>query len=276
MLSGKYVSMICGGASPYIPLQNPAGSYTHLMSSSLEELPDVMIESIYAAVEDPSQWIVFLDSFREVMKMTMASLFITSLDSPGGDPFFSVQRGMPEEVLALMERNDFHDPWMIRVDLPNVVPGRILRSNEICPDEILVTDPYDLRGCLPYDLHYGGGVILENSEVRTAGMSCVRSRRTGPLLDGEMAFWRKLIPHLSRAVRLISMRTKLSRERDAVMQYFDDVGQGMILTNSEALVLAMNASAKNLIDGGGCSLQISCNKIVVAEETRAEFMEALK
>jgi len=197
------------------------------------------------------------------MKATMAALFITSFDSPTA--VFSMQRGVPDEVMVMMRSSEFRDPWLSQMDLATAPQGRVVRSNDICPDEILEQDLWYQRACLPYGFHYGGGVILENSATRLAAMSCNRPRHCGPLSDSEVAFWQELAPHVARAVRLIGMRTKLSGERDALMCYFDDFGQGMILTTPEAFVLAANASARSIIQEGK-TLRTSGGKIVVADE----------
>ncbi len=231
------------------------------------------IDLIYAAVEDTSKWNIFLDKFRVAMRATMATLFITTFDAPAAT--FSIQRGIPDEVLAIMKRPDFRDPWLSRIDMSTAVPGRIVRSNEICPDEILEQDPWYQLACFPFDLHYGGGVLLENSTTRLTGMSCNRPRRIGPLSDREVAFWQELAPHAARAVRLTGIQTNLSRERDALMRYFEDFSQGMILTTPEGLVLAANVTAKSILQDGR-ALRICGESIAIADEESGDALrEAL-
>ncbi|MEP7353830.1 MAG: helix-turn-helix transcriptional regulator [Acidobacteriota bacterium] len=203
---------------------------------------------IYAAAGDASLWIAVLEQFTIAMNTRKGFFLINGIGS--AQPVVAATFGVPPDILAAISQPDYRDPWMSRVDLGTVPFGTILRSNEICPDEILITDPWYQKLCLPMDSHYGGGVILERSADVFAVMTTNRGRSAGPLTDAELSLWRFLVPHFQASIRLFAQQSKLTTERDAMMRYFDDLGHGVVLVSASSEVAAINSRAQAMLERG--------------------------
>lgn len=209
-----------------------------------------LLPLIYTAAGDPSHWEAFLAAFAEAIH-TRVSIIWISRRQPDRE-IVSVSHGLSQEAPAQMSAPSYLAPWMLRVDLNTVPVGKILRSHEICPDEVLIHDESYRSDCLPAAMHYSGGVILERTASITAGMTTNRPREAGPLTDDELATWQSLIPHLRSAVALSASHNKVINERDAMMRYFDDVGHAVFLVSAANQVLACNGKATAFVNCGDC------------------------
>jgi DNA-binding CsgD family transcriptional regulator len=236
---------------------------------------DSLVELIYAAVEDPAHWTPFLDAFVGALHGRLGALWIALRDAPER-PGFWVSVGTPAEVLAGIKDPDYRDPWTSHLDVASQPVGKIIRSNEIRSDEDLVQDPWYQRICVPHDYHYGGGVLLAQSGAMSAGMTMNRSRSLGPLTDDEIAQWRRLLPHLMRAVAMIGRQATLINERDAMMRYFDDLGQGVVLATPMCRVLIANTRAKSIL-ADACRVRLHDGLLEAVEpESHRRLTEAVK
>jgi hypothetical protein len=204
-----------------------------------------LVAGIYAAVEDASLWEGVLAEFTQKVRSSMSHFWIVS--SVPRIASFATSWGAPPAILAAIQDPGFRDPWMSRVDLENVPLGKILRSNEICPDEVVVHDPWYQRVCVKANVHYGGGVMLGRADTLMAGMSTIRPQSQGPLTDEEMATWQSLIPHLLLAVRLHARYTQLTQERNAAMALLEDMRLGAVLVNPMGKLVVANKKAQSLL-----------------------------
>jgi DNA-binding CsgD family transcriptional regulator len=166
------------------------------------------------------------------------------------DVHVSVSYGIPAEVMRMMAASDYRDPWVSRMDLATAPIGIVVPSESICPDEILEQDPWYGKLLLPYKWHYGGGVMLQMTETESAGVSTLRPKERGPLRHEEKALWQSLVPHLDRAVRIHGWRTRVASERDALLRFFDDIVQGVMIVSAEGTLLAANQRARIMLESG--------------------------
>lgn len=215
-------------------------------AAHLAALP--LVPLIYSAIDEPDRWKLFLQEFTRAVNTRTGFFWISRIDS--GDALVAATTGVSQEALSALADPAYRDPWISRVDLATVPIGLILRSNEICPDEILIHDEWFQRLCVPNHFHYGGGVMLERNATVSAGMSTNRPKDGGPMTDAELDVWRALVPHLTAAVRLFARQAKLEGERDALMRYFDDLGHGIVLTTASMQVIAANERARLMAERG--------------------------
>lgn len=232
-----------------------------------------LIELVYAAVEDPGRWEEFLAAFASAIHTTRAYFWVSRLNP--SRPLFSASFGSTPEIKALLSCADYRDPWFARVDLAGVQLGAILRSDDICPDNVVVHDKHYKRLQQVTDDHYGGGVMLERTDGHSAGMSTIRPRAAGRLTDEELATWAALVPHLRAAVRVAAASDRITSERDAMMRYFDDLQHGVVLTTSSGWVCAVNSKAATILEHGAV-LRTHLGHITAVDATaRERLSEAL-
>lgn len=233
-----------------------------------------LIELIYAAVEDPGRWEEFLAAFTSAIHTKRAHFWISRLDPRR--PLFTASFNSNPAVEELLNIPGFRDPWFSRVDLAHVPIGAILRSDEICPDDVVIHDEFYQQIQQVSDDHYGGGVMLERSESSSAGITTIRSRSAGRLTDEEIATWAALVPHLRIAVRLAASRDRIASERDAMMRYFDHLQHGVVLTSPSGWLCAVNSRAASILEEGSVLRNKSGHVEAVEPGAKARLAEALR
>jgi DNA-binding CsgD family transcriptional regulator len=207
-----------------------------------------LIALIYGALDEREGWQIFLAAFAQRLNCTQAQFWAS-----GKDPrtaVFGASYGVSEEVMRIVASPEYSDPWLTRVRLDHMPMDLVIASDKMCPDETLEQDYWYQKVLLPNRWHYGGGVMLQSGTHESAGMSVLRPKEQGPLTPNEVALWQSLVPHLKCAVRLHRERVAITRERDALMRYFDDIGQGVMLAAADGTLLAANEAARRVIDQG--------------------------
>ncbi len=149
--------------------------------------PEILIDSIYAALDDPEGWKVFLERFARALDV---ETFVLSVHYPEHPDWSMTERvgGSPEYWHEIDTRWVGRDPWSIRIRPADLRVGELRRSNEICSDEELEATEIYQSLLKSLSLHYGDGMVLAASRHRVALISCLRSKEKGPLTDAELAF----------------------------------------------------------------------------------------
>lgn len=218
-----------------------------MKSFSAVQSGDELIQLAYEALERPSAWQELLDG---IVRLTHRTQGLLSIVYPG-QPIYSVQvsSGAPPEALreyAVRWRGE--DIWATRVDPFNVPVGKLLLSQEICPDEILEASDYYRQFLARYRWHYGAGVRLSTQAHQIAVLSVTGPKEHGPLNGVHVTLLNRVIPHLCRAVRIHEAMADLRQQSAAAIQSASRPDDGVVLTSAEGHVLYSNAAAGRIID----------------------------
>lgn len=230
------------------------------------------IELIYAAAEDSSRWDAFLAAFCERLHARLGTFSIQYSDRPE----VSISRhlgGTEQDFVEYATKWAAQDPWMTRVLFGAYPIGRVVPSQEICPDEELEPTEFYQQWLKPRKMHYGGGVYLTNGANQKSILAINRPKTSGPLTSEELNFWQSLTPHLSRAVRMHGEREALRAERDTMKQYLDSGPVGVMLLTEQARVLVANSTALEIV---AKSSQITIEEGRLRFANRAQGEEVLQ
>lgn len=227
---------------------------------------------IYGALEDPAQWRQFLDEFLKRIGGGHALFVIQYANSP--------QASVAQYVGAT--DHDFaeyttkwaqQDPWMIRAGFGRYPIGKVVPSQEICPDdELEVTQIYN-EFLKPRNWHYGGGVYLASGTGQMAVLSCIRAKSLGPLSADELDWWQSLTPHLMRAVRIHGERERLNGEANLLRYHFNSGPLGIVQLTEDSLVLAANSVATNLIERKN-AFQLSDGRLTATDPNSNQLLQS--
>ena len=204
---------------------------------------DEIISLIYAALQDPANWTRFLEKFALAMNSDQA-LFLVAY--PGHVEWtISLSVGMTDaDKLLYAERYAQDDPWLTAEGTASIPVGRIVASQELCPDHILEQTAIYKELLEPRGWQCGAGVTLARSDYQISSLTFARPRQRGLITPKELDFWNSLVPHLLRAVSLHDTFHRLRSEAAVLQAYFDDHPAGLALTNRKGSVLVANARAR--------------------------------
>lgn len=208
-----------------------------------------LVERIYAAAYDPSQWRDYAEALRRATDATSAHFLLI-------DPSHR-QASIYAELIGTPSQHREYEAYFWQVDkwreIARRVPvGSVLGSHEVCADaEFAESEFYrDFLRRWGGDLFYfGGGVLFKGDGVEVAS-GVMRERKAGPVDAAALALLRLLMPHLKQAFAIHRRLTGLQLERDILAAMLDRAPFGVIVLDREARVVAMNAAAERLIAAG--------------------------
>ncbi|MBL0157309.1 MAG: helix-turn-helix transcriptional regulator [Bryobacterales bacterium] len=208
---------------------------------------DELIQLAYEALERPDAWQELLDGIVAATGRTQGLL---SVIYPGRSEYsFQVSIGAPPEALReYAERWHGEDIWATRVDPFQVPVGKILLSQDICPDEILEASDYYREFLARYRWHYGAGVRLSGQAHQMAVLTVNGPKESGPLKSHHVDVLNRLLPHLCRAVRVHEAMADLRQQSAAAIHAASRPDDGVALTTSEGRLLYGNAAVSRILE----------------------------
>lgn len=207
---------------------------------------DELIQHAYEALERPSAWQDLLDG---IVRATGRTQGLLSIVYPKQTAYsIQVSSGAPPEALReYYERWRGQDIWATRVDPFQVPVGRLLLSQDVCPDEMLEASDYYREFLAKYRWHYGAGVRLSGQAHQMAVLSVTGPKESGPLQGREVDLLNRVLPHLCRAVRVHEAMADLRQQSAAAIQSANRPGAGVALTTAEGHVLYSNVTASHIL-----------------------------
>jgi DNA-binding CsgD family transcriptional regulator len=210
---------------------------------------DLPIDLIYRALEEDRYWKEFLESVKERLQLSGATL---SMYYPRHHTYsFSHYVGVSkEDFQEYLDKWAARDPLRKKVTSGSYPLGVILPTQELIRDNELTADECWREFLGPIGLHYGFVALLARDDFQIASIYGGRATHLGALTAPEMEWVQALLPHLGRAVSLHGRIARLQTERDALFAYFDSIETGMVMVTQNGVILLANAPAESLLAKG--------------------------
>lgn len=178
----------------------------------------------------------------------------------------------PEQAAALRNRNLNEDPiWRPLVALP---VGRVFRSTELLPIEVIRAGPLYETVSRPAGLEYGVGAILENNARYFSVVGCLRA--DADFTDADKAALQSLLPHLQLMQEISTRLAAADAGRREAMLSFDQVNQAMIVLDRSGYAIYCNESARRLLDSA-TGMEIKFGRFVFdGVATQSAFEQAIR
>jgi len=230
--------------------------------------PAGLVDEIYAAAEDPSNWSRVLRRVTSAVGATASAMVFEDLLCHTASVAEMVGFDDPTWVDRYRTYYAAHNPWMERGTRNGLfMSGNVITSQQVMPDaELLRTEYYAdfLRGL---DLHHLTGAVLLREPDTLSHLSILRPRRDGPFDDGDVRLLEDLAPHLRRAFRIHQKMAHIAAEREAISDALDRVPVGVLVFGAGREPLRVNRVAAEL-----CASQdgLSLGKNGLAADSSAE------
>jgi DNA-binding CsgD family transcriptional regulator len=203
-----------------------------------------LVELIYAAVRDMSQWRVFMTSLVEATHATGSSMAVRFGDDWTFD-FSRVGGNWTEQDITEWEtRFAAEDPWNALAI--HTHEGDVKADYEYCPRELAEASVAFRDFYAPRNAIHGMGGVFLGSPVGFAAVILTRGVEGGPFGETEKAVVRALLPHLKQAALLHheigSLRSQLGTFTGHLNRYPHPFG----LAGRDLRILYLNARAREL------------------------------
>jgi len=209
----------------------------------LAELPE-LVALIYEAALEPRGWPAVLARL-EAMFHGPNMLFSQAVDEPASDVFeHRLESGFVTSYAAHYGAlNQWQGP-VSRLPVGTVV------TEHTVPAEVLERSEFINDWMRPQDLYHAIGGLLQRNGAATTQLTVARSRRWGTWTPEEVAAWRALTPHVTRALETHQRLAAAAVRRDAGLAGLEALGTAVLLVDGSGRLLWLNARAEALLAAG--------------------------
>jgi DNA-binding CsgD family transcriptional regulator/PAS domain-containing protein len=201
-----------------------------------------LVESIYAAVQQPSLWPVVLEGIAEAVHGESTTLF----GRLPREQLFSMARTDPEAWEGYAGHYASINPMMQRCD--EVFPDGIVRYGHLALacTEFEKTEFYN-DFFLRHDMHHSMGLKIPLANLPAAYISCQRPKVKGPFEEREGLVYRTLLPHLQRALTLYVQLTQTQSNVLGLETALDSLEHAVFGLNRQGRVIFSNRQADAIV-----------------------------
>jgi len=129
-------------------------------------------------------------------------------------------------------------------------PGAIWSSQQIVPDDELVTTDYYRDWLAPQDLLHHLFCVLDRRGSVVTYLVFGRSERAGPFGESEISLFNDLMPKMQRGFRAGQAFREAQNIQRVAMEALDAMPMGIVLLNGSGGVVSANLTAKRIIESG--------------------------
>jgi DNA-binding CsgD family transcriptional regulator len=207
-----------------------------------------LIESIYAAVNDPSLWPSILDRFAEAAHGNQTFMFTDT-----SDPAIpSAMIGSKTDPATLTLLLDYYGSINIFAKPAHAVfrDGDIRYSHLVVPDAELERSEFYNDFFKPFDMHYSYGVNVPLAQQAPVYISCQRPKYQPAFSEREGLVLKVLMPHVQRAFSLHQQLSAMRSGISGLESALDSLEHAVFGLNREGRVVLSNRRAETIVRTG--------------------------
>ncbi len=206
-----------------------------------------LVGSLYDAAADPDSWPVFLDALGGCMRGIAPAVILTDR-ATDATRFTAVAGADPAWTQAYEAYYRFRD--LRRPRIAALPQGATFIGSALLPDRDLLASEFYNDFLRPQGFfHILGGVPVRDAE-ETWVVRVIRER-TAPAFDRhDLGRLHRLMPHLSRALRLHHQLTLAAARRDEAVEVLEWFPAGVLLLDSGGRLVAANRQGEDLLAAG--------------------------
>jgi DNA-binding CsgD family transcriptional regulator len=208
---------------------------------------DRTIDAIYAAALEPSKWTEALREMSECLGSAAACVFV--IDASNGHVPFWVGRGLEIGEKDYREHYVTVDP---RRRYAMAHPHTRLHYDYMLIDERGMDrdEFYDWQCRTTDQLRYFLGCRIEVADDHSGFAAFHWPRRHGHVQKSDIRLFKRIVPHLERAVKISARLGSLQQRNAATRTVLDSLGHGVALLDRAGRVVLLNRAAEAMLTAG--------------------------
>ncbi|WP_028216471.1 helix-turn-helix transcriptional regulator [Paraburkholderia oxyphila] len=228
-----------------------------------------MIHLLYEAVAEPSGWPALFTALGEAIDANV--IHMLALDKKHGSLSYSDGFNLPVEgELAYIQKYGSIDPRLAL--MLQRKPGDWIHCHEVFNEEFVSRDPFYQDFLIPIGRRYVSGCKLVDDENVCVIFSVLRGVGENPLGVPEVRFLDKLLPHLTRAVRMQIQNYTFSTKALVGHALVNKLRQPVMLLTTDSSVVLANEAATRLLTATSLA-SIAEGKLRLPAEYQAQFLD---
>jgi DNA-binding CsgD family transcriptional regulator len=238
------------------------------MDLSTERYEEV-VHLLYEAVVEPAGWQDFFTALGQAIDANV--IHMLAVDKTHGSLSYSDGFNLPAEgELAYIQKYGSIDPRAARIW--QNAPGEWLHCHEIFDDDFVARDPFYQDFLIPIGKRYVSGCKLVDDANVCVLFSVLRAVGENPLGSPEIRFLDKLIPHLTRAVRMQLQNYTFSTKALVGHALVNKLRQPVMLLTTDGSVVLANEAATRLLSATSL-VGVSDGKLHLPVRYQAQFQD---
>jgi DNA-binding CsgD family transcriptional regulator len=230
---------------------------------------DAVVHLLYEAVTDPSGWPAFFSALGLAIEADVVHML--AIDKQHGSLSYSDGFQLPADgELAYIQKYGSIDPRMAL--MRQLSPWEWVHCHEAFDDEFVAHDAFYQDFLIPIGKRYVSGCKLVDDANVCVIFSALRDVGRRPLGSPEIQFLDKLLPHLTRAVRMQIQNYTFSTKALVGHALVNKLRQPVMLLTTDGSVALANEAATRLLS---CTSLISVTngRISLPAEYQAQFRD---
>ena len=235
-----------------------------------------LIENIYEAALDPTQWASVLSEIRDHLGANAYSLF-TLANEEGQKPELLTSNIDPEWSRAYREYWWQHDQWVAgAVGRGLMIPSQTVSGDMLVDPGAFAKGVWFNEALKPQDL----GDLLSTTLWSHQGdphkvvLSFYRSPRADHFGKSEFDYLEKLSSHLQRALKLTLAGARQSEDLQRQASILDGISHPVLILDDQRKILSMNEAAERLIGNPECpAVHVRGNRLIELGERSTPSLE---
>lgn len=209
--------------------------------------PVTLIERLYDAVADPQGWPDFLTALASAAGGVVPAVYVTDR-ATGANRFHVVSGHDPAWGGAYEAYFKHRDLRRGRIE---ELPGdSVFVGSALVPDRELVGSEFYNDFLHPQGFFHLLGAVPWKTAETVAVVRVIRPRSAAPFGASDLGLFRRILPHLSRALRLHQRLVVAEQRRDESVGLLDRFPTGVLLLDAAGHMVASNRTGEALLSAG--------------------------
>jgi PAS domain-containing protein len=205
-----------------------------------------LIEAIYTAALDRAQWAQVLPRIGDALGG--AGVLIGVHQAVGRMAWEQTARLDPDCTARF--KTQYTQTSVVVQPMPQMVVGEPFPMEAILPARALKKTDFYQDLLKPQSLLHGLNMLLVRQPTGSAVLGLVRAPRQGLYTQEELAFLRRLAPHLSQALQIDLRLASTQAQHDSLAALLDHLTTATVLLDAAGEILYANAAAETLLARG--------------------------
>lgn len=206
-----------------------------------------LLDRLYTAALEPSEWSNFLDSLRKTFHGSSAHILVENPETNLVHLFWS--QGITAAATESYEK--FYCRKDVWFQGSRMAPtGSVLRGQEIVPPKEFERTEFYQDWARQSGIYDTLACVFLSNDTTSGRLSIGLPKVQGFAPTDQKALFEALTPHVLRAVQVDQWLSTARIKADGVLQVLTGVGTAVVITDEQARILFVNQPAEHILQAG--------------------------
>jgi len=204
-----------------------------------------LVDGIYTAAADSSQWQMFLERLGRVLGATAGAVHHQHFQSQEGS-LSEMWNLDPSFIEPYVNYYCYRNVWF--TNSPELIQqGGVNVGTMLCPEPVLLRSEYYNEWLLPQNVHHLLAITIPGTDSVSSNLSILKPKSAPPFGEHDCALMQALMPHMQRAFQLHNRIQNLESRGACAAQALDSLPTGVIFLDGKGGIVLVNRTAQAIL-----------------------------